>query len=86
MCAEKNATRPERVTIGRSAELLDHAPRQLHHKTALARAIKQSEKAGKHVRSASIYSDHVELKYGEPKSSNTDALDGWLNARATKGH
>ena len=45
----------------------------------LTRALREAKQAGEHVRGASLYGDHIELKLGEPDAATEgNDLDKWI--------
>lgn len=56
--------------------------RKRQRKPTLAGALKQADKAGKAVRAAELYADHIVLTFGEPETEDTAGDDPWDKATA----
>jgi hypothetical protein len=62
-------------------------PGRRQRNPSLGVALKQAKRAGVIVSGASIEpGGKIELRFGEPETSTGNAVDRWLNARATKGN
>jgi hypothetical protein len=57
-------------------------PDKRRRKPSLSTALAEARKAGKAVKSAEVYGDHIKLTFGDGKETSDDEVETWVTKHA----